>query len=130
MNPEGQVGEPDRHHALLCQAADVFEVTVADLTGPRRTPDLVQARFAAAYALRRHCQDMPLRAIGAALGGRDHSTIIKALRRAETLAQRDTDYNAKLQALVGEPSAPVTHSLPAPIALLGRPWWLQSNTAG
>ncbi len=95
---------------ILCRAANVFGVTIADLIGPRRTPDLVQARFAAAYALRRHCQDMPLCAIGAVLGGRDHSTIINALRRAEALAQRDTDYDANLRALVGEPFAPVTHS--------------------
>ncbi len=71
---------------ILDRVADVFGVTLADLTGPRRTPDLVQARFAAAYALRGHCQDMPLCAIGAVLGGRDHSTIINALRRAEALS--------------------------------------------
>jgi chromosomal replication initiator protein len=91
---------------VLSRTANLFGVTVADLTGPRRTPDLVQARFAAAYALRRHCQDMPLCAIGRALGGRDHSTIINALRRAEALARNDADYNAKLRTLLGEPSPP------------------------
>ncbi len=106
MNPEGRVREPDQHRAILHHVADVFGVTLADLTGPRRTPDLVQARFAAAYALRRHCQDMPLCAIGEALGGRDHSTIINALRRAEALAQRDADYDAKLRLLVDDLSPP------------------------
>jgi chromosomal replication initiation ATPase DnaA len=102
--------------SILYRAADLFGITVADLTGRRRTPDLVQARFAAAYALRRHCQDMPLCAIGAALGGRDHSTIINALRRAEALAWNNTDYNAKLQALLDKPSVLVAYHLHVPVA--------------
>jgi chromosomal replication initiator protein len=103
--------------AILHRAAELFAVTTKDLTGPRRTPDLLHARFAAAYALRRYCQDMTLCAIGRALGGRDHSTIINALRRAEVLAQRDTDYAAKLRALVGGPSVPIARH--PPVAVYG-----------
>jgi chromosomal replication initiator protein len=79
---------------------------VADLTGRRRTARIVQARFAAAYALHRQYPGMPLSAIGRALGGRDHSTIINAIRRAEALARNDSDYHAKLRALTSGPSPP------------------------
>jgi chromosomal replication initiator protein len=85
----------------LNRVAELFEVTVADLRGRSRTARIVQARFAAAHAMHREHPGMPLSTIGAALGGRDHSTIINALRRAEALARHDPDYGAKLDALAG-----------------------------
>ncbi|MFN7400330.1 MAG: helix-turn-helix domain-containing protein [Sandaracinobacter sp.] len=59
-----------------------------DILGPYRAHDCVRARFAAIWVVR---QALPLSLpqIGRAFGGRDHTTIISALRRAEELRSRD-----------------------------------------
>jgi chromosomal replication initiator protein len=102
----------------LNRVAELFEVTRADLVGRSRTGRIVQARFAAAYALHHHYADMSLSAIGAALGGRNHSTIINAIRRAEALARIDPDYRTKLHTLSSGPSPPEAYGPPLSPPLL------------
>ncbi len=60
----------------------------ADILGQSRRFEHFRPRAAAIWiAMRLHCGTVPM--IGRAFGGRDHSTIYNACRRAEALRQSD-----------------------------------------
>lgn len=63
-------------------------VTPAAICGPRRHAALVRARTAACWLLRQ-LTTYSLVDIGLVLGGRDHTTIGAAIRRAEDMRRRD-----------------------------------------
>ena len=62
--------------------ADHFKVRVIDLKARSRTQPLVTARQISMYLVKKHL-DKSLVEIGRAFGGKDHSTVINALRRIE-----------------------------------------------
>ena len=56
-----------------------FAISINDLTGKRRTQNIAIARQVAMYLCRKHtARSFP--EIGALFGGRDHSTVIHAIR--------------------------------------------------
>lgn len=59
-----------------------FKVSVGELCGPKRKTHLVRARQVLMYLLR-HDLNLPLEAVGALVGGRDHSTVIYSISRVE-----------------------------------------------
>jgi chromosomal replication initiator protein len=84
---------------LLQTACRVFGVTRDELVGPSRARRVAYARFACAWALRKHDPRRSFQAIGLTLGGRDHATILHAIARAEELAREDQDYAHQLAEL-------------------------------
>ncbi len=82
-----RVAPKTRAGIILSQVAAKHGMEVSDLTGNDRTPKVAQARHEAAYRLRREVvilgAPMSFPQIGIALGGRDHSTIIKSIERHE-----------------------------------------------
>jgi chromosomal replication initiator protein len=87
---------------ILDTAAAVFEIPRAALTGRSRTRDVAWARQAVAWALRRKYPLLSLQEIGRLLGGRDHTTIMWALKAAEQRAASDPDYALRMTALLGK----------------------------
>jgi chromosomal replication initiation ATPase DnaA len=84
---------PDRAKAVIDQTAADHGVTSAHIIGPGRAKGLCLARFDAASRLRalRLANGRPPSTpqIGLWLGGRDHTSILSALRRwAEIVAER------------------------------------------
>ncbi|WP_425230228.1 helix-turn-helix domain-containing protein [Sphingomonas sp.] len=79
--PVGIVGD------LAKLAACHVGLTVRELLGAGRAAHLVCARSAVALVAREQGLSVPQ--IGRALGGRDHTTIVHALRRAATLTAAD-----------------------------------------
>lgn len=77
---------------VLHTACRVFGVTAEELCGPSRARPIAYARFAVAWAMRKHDPSRSFQAIGEALGGRNHSTILYAIERAEALARDDASY--------------------------------------
>lgn len=67
---------------IIADVADQAGLTVADLCGPRRFKDIVRARHAAMYRLNKE-RSLSLSRIGQLFGGRDHSTVINAIRNVE-----------------------------------------------
>lgn len=65
---------------VIAQVADQFALSPSDIIGQGRSRDLIMARFAAVYAVAIARPDLSLPAIGRAFGGRDHTTILHALR--------------------------------------------------
>jgi chromosomal replication initiator protein len=90
--PEG--GEPEITAGLIiAQTAAYFGLSIEELTGPSRGRHLVMARQIAMY-LCRELTAMSLPKIGAEFGNRDHTTVMYADRKINTLlAERRAVFN-------------------------------------
>lgn len=66
---------------LVARVAVWHGVGVEDITGPRRFRRIVAARFDAVVAVHKAYPNLSSPRLGALFGGRDHSTILSALRR-------------------------------------------------
>lgn len=78
---------------IMSETAGYFGLTIDDLTGPSRSRLLVTARQIAMY-LTRELTDLSLPKIGAAFGGRDHTTVMHATQKIRGLMQeRRSIYN-------------------------------------
>lgn len=103
-------------HDLIALAARLFGVSVAAITGPGRARYVVEARQAAAYALRMRYKTLSLVEIGKLLGRHDHSTIIWAIKAAQARAARDPGYARRLAQLLAAPVEQATAPPPpAPV---------------
>lgn len=78
---------PKLARALVDYVASSHGIHVDDLCGADRRADLVRVRDEAAWLLR--STGAPLKSIGRALGGRDHSTVLVAIRRFEARMKAD-----------------------------------------
>jgi chromosomal replication initiator protein len=75
-----------------------FNVSRADILSSRRTANVVRPRQIAMYL----AKTMTLRSlpeIGRRFGGRDHTTVLHAVRKIETLVSQDTSLNEELELL-------------------------------
>ncbi len=70
------------------RVAAIYNLTIEDLDGPSRKQPLARSRQIAMY-LCRELTDMSLPRIGAAFGGRDHTTVIHAVERVKQLMAND-----------------------------------------
>ena len=78
---------------VLATTASYFDVTLEDLRSKSRTRTLTNARQIAMYLLR-ELTDMSLPRIGQELGGRDHTTVMHAVRKVGAqMAERRTTFN-------------------------------------
>ena len=83
-------------------AAQAFDLPPSDLTGPSRAAAPLQARQLAIY-LCREMTDLSLPQIGRQFGGRDHATILNAVRRIEKKEREgDPETRRRLEELRGE----------------------------
>lgn len=80
------------------RAADLTGLSRGEIIGDCRRKAIVRARYAVCHVARRELGKSSA-AIGRALGGRDHSTILNAFRRAEELISDDQDFARLCSAL-------------------------------
>ena len=80
----------------LC--ADHFKVRISDLKSRTRTKPLVMARQVAMWLTKKHL-DKSLVDIGRAFGGKDHTTVINALRRIESQLSTNSDLKKDIEDL-------------------------------
>jgi len=117
---------------LIAITARLSKLSVADIVGLSRAVPIVRARQAVCHvAVSQGVHSTPQ--IGKVLGGRDHSTIVHANRKAKINAKRDPEYahfieRIKAEALVADPfldgwgeqfefPLPVAKPIAAPVAL-------------
>lgn len=81
-------------------AADHYKVRVPDLKSKTRTKPLVTARQVAMYLVKKHL-DKSLVDIGRAFGGKDHTTVMNALRRIEDQLNKDSEIKRDIEELEG-----------------------------
>lgn len=78
--------------------SEVFAISMKDIMSRRRLKPMVRARHAIAYAAKKLTDESYLQ-LGAALG-RDHSTIVSGVKRAEDLILADKAYAEKIRVLL------------------------------
>lgn len=84
--------------AILRAVSNETRVSMEALLSPRRDKPTATARQIAMY-LSRELTDAPLAQIGAAIGGRDHTTVQRAIAKIESLLPYDTALRALVQGL-------------------------------
>ncbi len=80
--------------------SDHYRVRIVDMKSANRSKPLVVARQAAMYLIKKYL-DKSLVEIGRAFGGKDHTTVINAIKRIEELQQKDSDLKKDIDELQG-----------------------------
>ncbi|MFN0163477.1 MAG: chromosomal replication initiator protein DnaA [Burkholderiales bacterium] len=78
--------------------ADFYRVKVIDLHSKKRTADLVKPRQIAMY-FTKELTSLSLPEIGDSFGGRDHTTVLHAVRKIADVRKTDTHLNHELHVL-------------------------------
>ena len=78
--------------------ADFYRVKVADLFSKKRTADLVKPRQIAMY-FAKELTSLSLPEIGDSFGGRDHTTVLHAVRKIADARKNDSHLNHELHVL-------------------------------
>lgn len=86
----------DRVHQIQQAVAAEWGVTVDGLTSKTRTKVLTVPRQVAMY-LTREIHGLQLVEIGAAFGGRDHSTVIHSLERVASMSREDAVFRGRVE---------------------------------
>ena len=79
--------------------ADYFKIKVADLFSKKRTRVIARPRQAAMW-LAKNLTSQSYPSIGDAFGGRDHTTVLHAVRTIDTLRAKDNELNHDLHVLL------------------------------
>lgn len=90
---------------IVNHCAELFDVSADDIMSRRRIRPITQARFALYAALRQRGWSYPR--IGNFMG-RDHSSVLVGVRKAEWLMERQRSYEEKVEALAMWKPKPVT----------------------
>ena len=83
------------------KVAQHFDITIEDLVGTRRHISVARPRQIAMY----FCKKFTKRSfpdIAARMGGRDHTTVMHAVKRIEELANKDTKFANELQIIANK----------------------------
>lgn len=75
---------------VISAVADYYSLTPSQITGKIRTSKIAMARHIAMY-LDRTLLDTPFIKIGETFGGKDHATVINAVRKVENSLKNDPD---------------------------------------
>ncbi|MBJ93162.1 MAG: chromosomal replication initiator protein DnaA [Rickettsiales bacterium] len=81
--------------SIITSVAKFFDIKVSDMKGPRRTRQLVVPRQIAMYLSRKHT-GLSLPEIGKNFGGRDHTTVMYAVRKVEKQLSSDDAFRRKV----------------------------------
>ena len=90
-----QQEQPTTVEEIQQQVATAFGISRAELVGSSRAATPLQARQVA-ILLTREATDLSLPQIGRLYGGRDHSTVLNSLRRAEATLAGDADLSRRV----------------------------------
>ena len=91
----GQRLTVDRIQRAVC---DQFRVTLTDMTSKRRARIIARPRQVAMY-LSKKLTKRSLPDIGRRFGGRDHTTVMHAVKRIDELRADDASFNAQIEAV-------------------------------
>jgi chromosomal replication initiator protein len=86
--------------AIQREVASYFDIKLHDLKGPKRHRAVAHPRMIAMYLARR-LTSMSFPEIGGRFGGKDHSTVISAVRKIERLLTQDPGLRSVVSTLEG-----------------------------
>jgi chromosomal replication initiator protein len=78
---------------IVCQYYDIDEQS---LNSSKRTRELAQARQVAMYLAKQHTK-LPLAAIGAAIGGRNHATVLHSFKQVTNMLDTDKLFRGQIE---------------------------------
>ncbi len=84
---------------IIDEVSRYYEVSPQDVRGPRRTSQISSARQVSIYIVR-EITGMSMEAIGAEFGGRDHSTVVYALKQVEKMMSQNPHYKNIIEDLI------------------------------
>ena len=80
------------------KVADHYNIRLTDMHSPRRSRSVARPRQVAMY-LSKFITSRSLPEIGRKFGGRDHTTVMHAVKKIEELKQEDTNFNEDIELL-------------------------------
>jgi chromosomal replication initiator protein len=83
---------------IIDTVTEDFQINLSEIKGPRRHRHVTIPRQVAMYLIR-ELTDASLPVIGSLFGGRDHTTVINALKRIESLRSADPDLRRRIDSL-------------------------------
>jgi chromosomal replication initiator protein len=83
----------DQIKSVVCE---VLGVTPESFSSQRRTREIAQARQIAMYLSKKHTK-APLTAIGAAIGGKNHATVLHSCKQVANLAETDRGFRLQIE---------------------------------
>lgn len=86
---------------IIKYVADHFYLTPEDIRGKRRTRDIAFARQVAMY-LARNLTELSLPKIGVEFGGRDHTTVLHAIKKIEGITAQNSEEKIKFDLIRNE----------------------------
>jgi hypothetical protein len=95
VNTEGRVARIQR------TVAEYYGIPVIEMTSDRRPRDIARARQIAMYLVR-ELTTFSLPRIGHMFGGRDHTTVMYAIRKIAELDEEDPEISADINVLLTE----------------------------
>ncbi len=84
--------------SIINQVSDVFAIPHKDIVGKSRRMEIVQARQVAMY-LCRNLLDASLSSIGVSFGGRDHTTVIHAIKTIEQKGPKNPSLDKTIKSI-------------------------------
>ncbi len=84
---------------IINLVSDHMGVPYNDIISTKRSKDIVIARQIVMLLCRKHLELYSLDQIGAALGGRDHSTVLSGVKRIKELMENDSNLRITIEAI-------------------------------
>ncbi len=78
---------------IVCE---YFNVELQDFNSQKRTREVAQARQVAMYLAKQHTK-LPLASIGAAIGGRNHATVLHSCKSVTNFIETDKAFKAQIE---------------------------------
>ena len=75
---------------------DYFDISPEDFNSTKRTREVAQARQVAMYLAKQHTK-LPLAAIGSAIGGRNHATVLHSCKSVSNFMETDKVFKAQIE---------------------------------
>ena len=77
---------------IVCE---YFNIDLQDFNSQKRTREVAQARHVAMYLAKQHTK-LPLASIGAAIGGRNHATVLHSCKSVTNFIETDKAFKAQI----------------------------------
>ena len=84
---------------IINEVARTFGVSANDIRSPNHSAPISNARQTAAYIVREITQ-MPLAQIGEEFGGRDHATMVYAIKKVLSKMEKDSSYRETVEDII------------------------------
>ena len=75
---------------------EYFDIDEKDFNSTKRTREVAQARQVAMYIAKQHTK-LPLAAIGSAIGGRNHATVLHSCKNVANLMDTDKVFKGQIE---------------------------------